>query len=33
MKTIIKILQLFLLVHKQNKGIKMIDAVVKLDQY
>lgn len=29
----IKILQLFLLVHKQNKGIQMIDAVVKLDQY
>lgn len=29
----IHVLQLFLLVHKQNKGIKMIDAVVKLDQY
>lgn len=24
---------LFWLVHKQNKGIKMIDAIVKLDQY
>lgn len=24
---------MFWLVHKQNKGIKMIDAIVKLDQY
>lgn len=38
LKYLIKLLKyyrviLFWLVHKQNKGIKMIDAIVKLDQY